>query len=462
MTYLTVPFFHYVFGVLPIWPAWLAATAAGLYLILFKERFDPRTTVFWIAVLFALPVAGLFVYLYCGSTLGSRIVGESKARREAPFLLDGADPSDAGDGSLENLARSFGADAFVEGSRASLNWSGRKGEDAFLEAVRSAERSIHIEARRLASGDFGRRLAQALCEKASLGVDVRLLTSSYGFGRTPGLRRMRRSGIRHATMRPKIVAALSLRTFDRDLRDLAVVDGATAFLGTDALVALRGCAASRMGARFLADWAHATRAPFDSVPIVESSGDDRVQIIPSGPDSGDAMLRTCSALISGARRSLRLALPFMIPGDEMYDSIRQASLAGTEVILLLPARCRHWYQKWNSLAASGPLTDAGVKVFFSRRPVPGTIAVADCGVCIVGTAVYNSRSPGADYTINVMIRSEEFASVISDRFADEISGAAELTFEDYQGRSFTDQVRIAVARMLMFLNRCGIPSQICL
>lgn len=461
MTYLTVPFFHYVFGVLPIWPAWLAATAAGLYLILFKERFDPRTTVFWIAVLFALPVAGLLVYLYCGSTLGSRIVGGSKARREASYFGDDG-ISEPECGELEGLARSFGADVCVGGSRASLNWSGSEGENAFLDAVKTAKRSIHIEARRLASGDFGRRLTGELCEKACSGVDVRLLTSSYGFGRTPGLRTMKRAGILHSTLRPRIVAALSIRTFDRDLRDFAVMDGTTAFLGTDAFVALEGRAASRMGARFLADWAHAARAPFDPMPDAVPSGDDSVQAIPSGPDSGDAMLRTCSALISGARRSLYLAFPFMIPGDEMYDSIRQAALAGTEVVLLLPVRCRHWYQKWNSLASSGPLTDAGVKVFFSRRSVPGTIAVADRDVCIIGTGVYNSRSLDADYTINVMVRSRRFASVMSDRFTDEIAGAAELTFEDYQGRSFADQFKIAVSRMLMFLNRCGDSSQICL
>lgn len=444
-----------MFAVLPIWPVWLAAVAVGLYLILFKEDFDPRATVFWIAVLFALPVAGLFIYLYCGCTVGSRAVGRRKARREEGALQAEADESKPSDRRLAGLLSSYGADVYTSGNAADVHWSHRDGDDAFVEAVSGAVRYVYIETRRLVSGAAGRRLTEAICRKASEGVEVRILTSSLWFLRTRGLRRMRRAGAVHATFRPRIIAAFSLRTFDRDLREMTIVDGERALLGAGSFFEFTGRAASRMEARFLADWAHATHRPVEAASVpATASGDVGVQIVSAGPDcSGNALLHGYSEIISGARNSLLLGLPYMIPDDEMYTAIRSAALAGTDVTILLPMKGRHWYQKWNSLAAASPLADIGVRVYFSGKSMTRSVAVADRKVAAGGTGVFNSRATSLDYSLNAFVYSEEFSSLVADRFMGEVEEAFRITGDDYRRRSFGDRVRIAVSRMLMFLNR---------
>lgn len=444
-----------MFAVLPVWPAWLACVAAGLYLILFKESFDPRATVFWISILFALPVAGLFVYMYCGCTVRSRAVGRAKASREAAAMEARSEEPDSADAALSGLLSSYGADAYTSCNSAALHWTAQEGIDALVSAISGATRSVFIEARRLMSGATGRGIADMICSKAAEGVDVRILTSSLGFLRTPGLRRMSRAGARHATFRPRPVAALSLRTFDRNLRDIVVVDGERAYLGPDTFVEFRGRAASRLEARFLADWAHAVRGPIERpCGSVQNCGDVRIQLVPSGPDCpGNALLHGLSSVVSGAKETLLLGLPFMIPGDEMYGAIRQVALGGTDVTVLLPADCRHWYQKWNSLAAVSPLADIGVNVFFSGRSLKRCVAVADRRVCIMGSGAFNSRSTSMDYCLSAAVYSDEFAGEVADSFIRETEEACRITADDYRRRSFADRLRIAVSRMLMFLNR---------
>lgn len=454
-TYLTVPFFNYVFAVLPIWPVWLAAVAIGLYLILFKEDFDPRATVFWIAVLFALPVGGLLVYLYCGCTVGSRAVGRRKARREKGALQAEGDAPRPSDERMSHLLSSYGADVYTSGNAADVHWSHRDGDDAFVEAVSGAVRTVYIETRRLVSGAAGKRLTEAICRKASEGVEVRILTSSLWFLRTRGLRRMKRAGAVHATFRPWPIAAFSLRTFDRDLREMTIVDGSRALIGAGSFFEFSGRAASRLEARFLADWAHAVRRPVEAASAAAPAGGDvGIQVVSAGPDcDGNALLHGYAELISSARDTLLVELPYMIPGDGMYDAIRASALEGTDVTLILPMSCRHWYQKWNSLAAASPLADIGVRVYFSGKSMTRSVVVADRKVTTGGTGVFNSRATSIDYSLNAFVYSEEFSSLVADRFMGEVEEAFRITADDYAHRSFGDRVRIAVSRMLMFLNR---------
>lgn len=455
MTYLTVPFFTYIEAVLPVWQPLLVVDLVALYLLIFKERFDPRTTVFWIALVFILPFLGFLLYLLYGCTLFTSAAGRRKAAADARYMTGEPDepPEDAV--RLTRALTAAGADVYTSGNAARLWWDAPDANGALEDAMRSAGSTIYVEMNRIPRGESGRMIVDILCERASHGVDVRVLTSVVGFGRTPGLREMRAAGVRHETFHRKVSALLSIKAADRGIRTIIVVDGRFALTGLGAVATVEGRAAARLQRRFLADWEHGTGeaqdVPGDDVPDMGGCG---VQTVPSGPDSvGMPMLHGYSEIISESRERLYVTFPFLIPNDEMYNAIKQAVIAGTDVRLLIPARGRHWYQAWNSLAAANELMTSGARVYFSRTAMPRCLVVADGRVVAMGSGIYNSRSLWADYGENVVIHSRDLAAEAEREFLEELDRAAECLPEEYERRSVSDRIRIGVARLFMFLNR---------
>ena len=455
MTYLTVPFFTYVFAIAPVWPAWLAVNLFALYLLLFKERFDPRTFVFWVAIVFVLPFLGFVLYLLWGSTIHMRMDGERKEECDERYMVGESDDVPEDCSRMVSTLCGAGSDIYTSGNDVKLHWTSREGVSPLAEALSGAERTIYIEAARFLGGEDGRRLNDLLCRKASEGVDVRIITSRLGLGRTPGLMALRKAGVRHRTFHSSINSAFSVRPANRNLRELCIIDGRHGFCGMGAYMELQGRASERLERRFLADWEHASGEVSEiRNPSVSGDGSCGVQLVSSGPDSsGMPMLFGYSETISGARRTLYMTFPYLVPGDEAYNAIKQAVIAGTDVRILIPVKCRHWYQAWNSLSAANPLIEAGARVYFARKAMVKTLVVADGKVCITGSGIYNSKSLAADYGENVIVYSQDVAGVAEAEFMAELEDAAECLPEQLARRSLMDQVKITIAKMFMFLNR---------
>ncbi|MDO5861760.1 MAG: phospholipase D-like domain-containing protein [Thermoplasmata archaeon] len=455
MTYLTVPFFTFVFAVLPVWLPLLVVDVSVFLVMLFKERFDPRTFIFWVAIVVIIPFGGTLMYLIWGCTLFIRADGNRKAESDAPIMAAESPPEvPEEDARLEQILRGAGADVYTSGNGAELLWSMREGYQRFTEDVLSATESVCIETAGVAPGMAAEGMPELLAQVASKGVDVRFLTSVEGFGRTRGLWLMKSSGVRHATLHRRVHSMFSVSTKNRNMRTIVIVDGRVAYTGMSTFVRVEGPAVTRLATRFEADWHHATgeepRAPVRQEPCEGGCG---VQMVSSGPDSPTSpMLHGYSAIISEARERLYITFPYLVPTDEMYNAIKQAVIAGTDVRVLIPAKSRRWYQAWNSLAASNPLMEAGAHVYFAARSMVKCVVVADGRVCTVGSAVYNSRM-WADYAENAVVYSEEVARQAEEAFESELEGAAECLPEEYMRRSIADRLRIGVARMLMFFNR---------
>lgn len=454
MTYLTVPFLTYVFAVLPVWLPLLVVDLTAMYMLLFRERFDPRTFVFWVAIVFIIPFGGFLLYLVFGCSLFMEADGRRKHGSDQEFLTGDGDPVPEGDSRLSSILSDSGADVYTSGNDVRLFWSIERSTGIILEQMRSATESIHLEMDRISSFRFTGSIQEVLCEKARQGLDVRVITSTLGFGRTKGLRCMKAAGVHHTTLHTRLHAMFSFKTVNRCLRAVLVVDGKRAFTGIGAGVEMVGRAATRLDRRFLADWAYATgeriAVPADASPCTGGCG---VQMVSSGPDSpGLPMIHGYSEIISGARERLYVTFPYLIPADDMYNAIKQAAISGTDVRILIPTKCRHWYQAWNSLAASIPLIDAGARVFFAPKALVKCLVVADGRVCTVGSCVFNTHSPRMDYGENAIVFSEDVAMAAEREFLSELDGATECRSDDYRTRSFSDKLRITVARMFMFLN----------
>lgn len=452
MTFLTRPFFTFIFAVEPVWLPLLIVDLVALLLLIFAERLNPRTLIFWIAVVIVVPFVGFILYLAFGSNIYSRWLFGRKHERDVRFR--DAEPPEDSDLSMPASMQRMGADVCTDGNKVDFHWNRTTLVPGMASDIRSAERRVFVMARRLPR-EFD-EVYDALGEAASGGVDVRVMTSSLGFGRTRGLRAMRRAGVRTATFHNRLYSLLSIRPANRNMRTVVVVDGRIAYEGRGACIRAEGPAAERLERRFIADWSHATGEGIEPSPMPGPvQGGVPVQVVSGGPDEGDdrsPVFSVYSEIITSSRSTLYMAFPYLLPNDEIYATVKMAVASGVDVRVLLPRRGRHWYQSWNSLAASNPLMLIGAKVYFVDRMLGKCVMISDGRLCCVGSADFCSRPMYQDFNTCCVVRSQDVAARAEGDFLEELETAAECHPEEYRRRSFGDMVRIAVARMLMFFN----------
>ena len=426
MTFMTRTFIGFIFAVEPIWVPLLIVDAATLLVLVFKERFDPRTLIFWVSATVILPFLGTVLYVLFGCTL---ISGHIFGRKRA---------SDIGPGQCLH-----GAATDV---RPYASFSDALSD---MTADIGAGHTVHMMFRSIPRDpEFHRAVSDA----ARSGKEVLLMTSAFGFGRTHGLRRLRDAGVEYATFRSRVVSMLSLRPANRNMRAMVVIDGTVAYICPGAVLRLDGPSAASAEMRFASDWAFATGSESD-VAASCGTGDD-VSLISSGPDCGgeaDAASYYARLLGSSVDRVL-IAAPYLTPNDDLYAHVKLLVLSGADVRILLPRRGAHWHQSWNSLAASNPLMMAGVRVFFTDGPVGSFVIVSDGKECALSSGSYTTRSLRDDFNLCVSVRSEFVCDAITKDLELRLSDAAECLPEEYRRRSVLDMVKIAASRMLMFLN----------
>ena len=427
MTFLTDQVIAYVTFVLPIWEPLLVVDVLALIVLIFVERLDPRSLIFWITVIVILPFAGIVLFALFGSTIyASRRFGRKSADDQR--FLDYIIPQEGEETVMQRSLRELGADVRTKGNLVKLYWE----RSEILADVRadfdSATESIYIMARRMPHG---------------LDEAMRSLIE-------------RKAGAKFCTFHNPLYSAFMKKSAYRNMRSFVVIDGAIAYEGRGAAMRLEGPAAERLERRFRADWLHGSGEDLRVRPVSTPprQGGVDVQIVSDGPDLRESSpMMTCySDIIGGARESLYMSFPYLMPNDELYASVKLAVLSGVDVRILLPRRSRRWYQAWNSLAAAYPLMLAGARVYFADRSLAKCIMVADRSTLSIGSSDFTTRSLDLDFNTSATVYSSEAASEAADAILRETGLAAECHPEDYESRSIADMFNIAVSRMLMFFN----------
>jgi cardiolipin synthase len=109
--------------------------------------------------------------------------------------------------------------------------------DVLIGRIQAAAKSVHFETFLWKEGALGRRLADALIDRARAGVQVRVLLDAEG-SRDAGaavVQQMRDAGCRVVFFHARRLSNIGVFN-DRDHRKLVVVDGREAFVGGHCIV----------------------------------------------------------------------------------------------------------------------------------------------------------------------------------------------------------------------------------
>lgn len=418
------------------------AVAHGLAFVaachaLLRKR-DPRAALGWAAVCVLTPLIGPLLYVLFGITrTDSRAVRlMRKAARKVPGSdLHGGLFNARPKGYVEHEKLPSGVRALaVPGRRltgrhvvgGNIVTAMHNGENAYprmLEAINAASSHVFLSTFIFDDDSVGRRFADALCAAAKRGCDVRLLVDGVGamhmalpslFGES--LRqRLVHHGVRVGRFLPPLAFPPQFSINLRTHRKVMVCDGIVGFTGgmnisahhlahtgkpdrvRDVHFEFHGPAVAQLQAGFLMDWDFVTGEPGHSplcIPVQEREGAPFCRILMDGPGTvHDTIHDLFCAMVSEAKRSVRIMSPYFLPTHELAGALSSAVLRGVRVEVILPGYNNQRLVDWAMTHQLPELVLRGVDIRYQPPPFVHTkLMLVDGVYTLLGSANLDPRS----------------------------------------------------------------------
>jgi cardiolipin synthase A/B len=346
------------------------------------------------------------------------------------------------------LSRTAGA-PLLGGNKAELLIDAPAHYEAWLAAIRGAQRRVLLENYIIRDDDVGQTFRDALVERAREGVFVAVIVDWMGcLGQSASAfwRPLRDAGGQVRVFNPPQFGH-SLGWMSRDHRKQLVVDGELGFLSgvcisakwlghparnippwRDTGVALRGPAVAELETAFADSWA----ASGGSLPVFAPlTGDVRVgnvalRVIATQPATA-GMYRLDQLIAAMARRSLWLTDAYFVGVAPYVQALSAAARDGVDVRLLVPGTSDIPIVASMSRSGYRPLLKAGIRVFeWNGSMLHAKTAVADGQWARVGSSNLNIASWLNNREIDVAIEDAGFAAQLAAQYEKDLQNATEI------------------------------------
>jgi cardiolipin synthase len=349
------------------------------------------------------------------------------------------------------FSRAAGA-PLIPGNKIQILKNAQENYPAWLDAIRSAKKTIHFESYIIHADEVGLQFCNELIAKAQQSVRVRVIydwLGARGTGSWRYWRRLRKAGVEvRCFNRPQLDSPLGW--LNRDHRKMITVDGRIGFVTglcvgkswvgdpkrgiepwRDTGVVIEGPAVADIERAFREIWA--TMGPpipeADATPIPETipfAGDVTLRIVATQPDMA-GLYRLDHLVAALARDSIWLTDAYFLGTTTYVQALRAAALDGVDVRLLLPRASDIPVIRSVSRAGYRALLEAGVRIFEWNGPMlHAKTAVADGRWARVGSTNLNIASWMENYELDVVVENEPFARAMEDMYLEDLTHATEI------------------------------------
>ena len=361
------------------------------------------------------------------------------------------------------LASALPGPVMTSGNRLELLENGDAIFPAMLSAIASGTKTINFEAYIFWSGEVGARFRDALIERATHGVEVRILLDAIGSSRkhlkSTDVDALRRAGCRleffHST-KPWSLWVVNHRSHRRVL----VVDGSLGFTGgvgfadqwrgnadspehwRDTQVRVEGPAVRGLQRAFQENWSETTGEALVGerfFPALPAAGSTPVAAVPSSHRSAMSGAERIYAIsLAAASKTIWIANSYFLPDDTTGAAFVAAAKRGVDVRIIIPSDDQSDVPatKAGGRSALGPLLEGGVKVFeYQPTMFHLKTMVVDGMLSTIGSANFDERSFHLNEELNLVIYDAPFAGVMQERFRNDLGKCRPYTLEMWKGRS---------------------------
>ena len=453
----------------------------------------PTAAMAWLLAIYFIPIIGVFLFLLIGNPRLPR-KRRRKQERINDYIHDTSASLDFGTlrphapswfTSLVTLNRNLGAMPLAGDNAAHLIPDYQESLDAMADAIREAERFVHVEFYILQADAATDNFFRALEEVAARGVTVRVLLDHWANRGKPfykrTLKRLTGMGAQWHLMLPvQPLRGKYQRPDLRNHRKLLVVDGRVAFTGSQNVTAstynlrknikrglhwvvlmarIQGPVVASVNAVFLSDWYSETDEvltdQIDLFDVTSGPGDLDCQIIPSGPGfEFQNNLKLFAGLLYAAQRKIIVVSPYFVPDEAMLLAITTACQRGIHVELFVSEEGDQAIVYHAQRSYYEALLRAGVKIWMYKKPfiLHTKSLTIDDEVAIVGSSNMDMRSFGLNMEISMLVRGEEFVRqmrIVEDMYR---SLSRELTLEEWEKQPLRSTVLDNLARLTSALQ----------
>lgn len=451
-----------------------------LITMLFLERGDPYKVMFWMIVLIVMPIGGFLFYLLFGQTFypkfafRPRFINDDDIRGLKSAGMRAIKKSESEWFRYAPLASALdrvGAHMYSDDNEVKLYTDGNEKFDDMMEDLRSAKKFIHLEYYIIRKDELGNEIVRILTEKASQGVEVRLLADGIGYNTSPrSTKALENAGGEVRLFHSLATVMLSPKKNNRNHRKIAIIDGRVGYIGgfnigveylgkgplgnwRDSAIRIQGSAIDPLAMRFLADWRYASHqdrfsGDYYADPSVRGIGDTGVQIVNGGPDMGErnGIAFQYLMMVEEAKESILIHTPYLAPDEACMRALRSAALRGVDVRIIIPDKADHPFVYWCNRRYAHDLMKDGVKVYeYNDGFVHSKTVVVDHYLCSVGSANFDDRSMGLNFESNAMVYSERLGTEMQDAFMRDLGSCTEYTEEMYAGRTFVQKLKTSIS-----------------
>ena len=458
------------------WGNFLLAVFVMLNIILTNR--NPIRTLAWIMVLLFIPFLGLVLYFffgrdtrkirYIGKRSLSRIMQRShlyyRYRRKVelpPHYLGCASY-------LENTASSYP----MPGSGVEVITDTARFMEQMLASIEGAKEHIHFQFYIFEDDELGCRVRDLLAKKASEGVEVRVIYDSVGSWKVSSsfFNEIERAGGEVESFLKVYFPILGNRVNYRNHRKVVVVDGKYGFIGgcniadryvkgvawgpwRDTMLAITGSAVHGLQTSFLIDWYFASGTLVcgaDYFPELGVEGSAVVQVAQSNPVGNNHVIMSAFVnMLALAKDYVYIQTPYIMLTDTVSLALRNASLSGVDVRLMVPLRGDNLVSNYAGYSYLGDLIDAGVKVYlYADGFIHSKTVVSDGIISSVGSANFDFRSFYYNFEVTAFVYDASVATQLKTAFEEDMKKCRLLSKQEYASRSFVRKCVESAARLL--------------
>ncbi len=312
----------------------------------------------------------------------------------------------------------------------------------YLDTIRGAERTVCLTTYVYWRGDIAHDVADALCERAGAGVQVRVIIDAMGGVQLERdlLRRMTDAGVRVVRFRaPKPYAVKRLE--NRTHRKLLIADGKVGMTGgvgiaeewtgdagdpdhwRDTHVRVRGPVVRGLFGAFADNWLEATGEVL--------AGEDYLPDLPQQEDGGPMMVVRSSAgvgdtnaealyylAIAAARSKLDLTAAYFVPRPAFTEALCEAAGRGVRVRVLVPGpHIDKGPVRVAGRASYEDLVGCGVELYeYQPTMLHAKSMVVDDIWSSVGSVNFDNRSFQLHDEATLCVQSDRFARELTEQF----------------------------------------------
>ena len=448
-------------------------TALFIVFMVISENRNPIKTMSWVLLLLFVPVVGIIIYYFLGQdTRKLRIISKKRyrmlqKRSFEPLIIRNKETIRSKYAPLVKLLNNNNESALMQGSEISCFSHGIEKFEVLIKDLEAAQHHIHFQYYIFENDEIGRRIKSILMQKASEGIEVRVLYDDVANWKTRNrfYNEMQHAGVEITAYLQVRFPVFTSKVNYRNHRKIVVIDGKIGYIGgmnvadrylkdtwKDMHLRIIGRGVLALQSAFLIDWVSSgksllsDKSYFPENPVLTNNV---LQIVTGGPvNTWRTLLQATLHILSNAKKYVYIQTPYFLPTEALLQILQFTALSGVDVRLMVPIKSDAHFVNTAARSYFSDIMRAGVKIYLYKPAfLHAKMMIVDDFISVIGSANMDFRSFEHNFEVNAYLYDEALAGKMKRLFVDDQQNCQQITWKEWSQRSYFEKLRESVMRM---------------